>query len=56
MDYCMCAYGTKNSDCQIKNLPVPTESQFAKFNARQIFPLYGMQSNLCIHVDPANTL
>ena len=42
MDYCMRAYGAKNSDCQIKNLPIPTENQFAKFNAHQIFPLYGM--------------
>ena len=41
MDYCMRAYGTKNSDHQIKNSPIPTKSQFAKFNARQIFPLYG---------------
>ena len=39
----MCAYSTKNSDRQIKNSPIPTESQFAKFNARQIFPLYGIQ-------------
>ena len=38
----MCAYGAKNSDRQIKSLQIPTESQFAKFNARQIFPLYGM--------------
>ena len=30
MDYCMCVYGAKNSDRQIKNLPIPTESQFAK--------------------------
>ena len=43
MDYCMRAYGAKNSDRQIeKNSPIPTESQFAKFNARQIFPLYSM--------------
>ena len=41
MDYCMRAYGAKNSDRQIKNLPIPAESQFAKFNAHQIFPLYG---------------
>ena len=41
MDYCMRAYGANNSDRQIKNLPILTESQFTKFNARQIFPLYG---------------
>ena len=45
MDYCMRAYCAKNSYRQIKNLPIPTESQFAKFNARQIFPLYG---SVCI--------
>ena len=39
MDYCMRAYGTKNSYRQIKNSPIPTQSQFAKFNAYQIFPL-----------------
>ena len=27
---------------KLKNSPIPTESQFAKFNAHQIFPLYGM--------------
>ena len=42
MDYCMCAYGAKNSDRQIKNSPIPTENKFAKFNARQIFLLYDM--------------
>ena len=42
MDCCMRAYGAKNSDCQIKNLPIPTENQFAKFNAHQIVPRYGM--------------
>ena len=42
MDYCMCAYGAKNSDCQIKNSPILTESQFVKFNACQIFSLYGI--------------
>ena len=42
MDYCMCVYGAKNSDRQIKNSPIPTESQFTKFNARQIFLLYGI--------------
>ena len=43
MDYCMRAYGAKKSDRQIeKNSPIPTESQFAKFNARQIFPQYGI--------------
>ena len=42
MDYCMGAFGAKNSDRQIKSSPIPTESQFAKFNAHQIFPLYGM--------------
>ena len=36
MDYCMHAYGAKSSDHQIKNSSVPTESQFAKFNACQI--------------------
>ena len=34
MDYCMCAYGAKNSDHQIQI------GQFAKLNAHQIFPLY----------------
>ena len=38
MDYCMHAYGAKNSDHQIKNSPMPTESEFAKFNACQNFP------------------
>ena len=42
MDYCMRAYGVKNSDRQIKSSPIPTESQFTKLNARQIFPLYSM--------------
>ena len=42
MDYCMGAYGAKNSDCQIKNSPIPTESQLAIFNASQIFLLYGI--------------
>ena len=42
MDYCMRVYGTKNSDGQIKNSPIPTESQFAQFNACQIFLLYSM--------------
>ena len=42
MDYCMRVYGAKNSDRQIKNSLIPTESQFAKFNAHQIFPLYGI--------------
>ena len=36
MDYCMRVYGAKNSDRQIKNSLIPTESQFAKFNAHQI--------------------
>ena len=35
MDYCMRAYSAKNSDCQIKSLPIPIESQFTKFNARK---------------------
>ena len=35
-NYCVRAYGAKNSDHHIKNSPIPTESQFAKFNARQI--------------------
>ena len=35
MVYCVCAYGVKNSDYQVKNSPISTESQFAKFNARQ---------------------
>ena len=41
MDYCMRAYGAKNSDHQIKTSQTPLESQFAKFNVRQIFLLYG---------------
>ena len=41
MDYSMHAYGAKNSDHQIKYSPITTESQLAKFNARQIFPQYG---------------
>ena len=45
----MRTYGAKNSDSQIKNSPVPTESQFAKFNAHQIFPLYSMQYLCFIH-------
>ena len=48
MDYCMHAYGAKNSDRQIKNSPIPTENQFAKFNARQIFPLYGIYLSIII--------
>ena len=32
MDYCMCVYGAKNSDRQIKNSPIPTESQFTKYS------------------------
>ena len=39
--HCMRAYAAKNSDHQIKNLLISTESQFAKINARQIFKLYG---------------
>ena len=35
------AYGAKNSDHQIYTLPIPTECQFTKFNARQTFLLYG---------------
>ena len=42
MDYYMHAYGAKNSDHQIKNLPILTKSQYTKFNAHQIFPLYGI--------------
>ena len=43
MIYCMHVYGAKNSDCQIKKKsPIPTESQFAKFNAHQIFRLHGI--------------
>ena len=38
---CVSIYGAKNSDCQIKSSPIPTESQFAKFNVRQVFLLYG---------------
>ena len=48
MDYCVHAYGTKNSDHQIKNLSIPTDSQFAKFNARQIFPLYGIKNSIAL--------
>ena len=48
MDYCMCVYGSKNSDRQIKNSPIPTESQFTKFNAPQIFPLYGTSLPLVV--------
>ena len=39
----MRTYGAKNPDRQIKISPIPTKSQFAKFNARQTFPLYGTQ-------------
>ena len=42
MDYCMHAYDAKNSDHQIKNSPIPTESEFAKFNACQTFLLYSI--------------
>ena len=45
MDYCMCANGAKNSDRQIKNPLIPTESQFVIFNVRQIFPLYGSSTH-----------
>ena len=41
MDYRMCTYGFKNSDCQTYNFPIPTEYQFTKFNSHQIIPLYG---------------
>ena len=52
MVYCTRAYGVKNSGRQIKNSPISTESQFAKFNAHQIFPLYGKHSNKSnIHKD-----
>ena len=36
-------YGAKNSDHQIQNSPIPTKSQFTKFNARQIFPIDTIQ-------------
>ena len=42
MDYCMQAYSAKNSDHQIKNSPIPTESEFTKFNACQTFLLYSI--------------
>ena len=32
--HCMRVYSAKNSDRQIKNSPIPTESQVAKFNTR----------------------
>ena len=49
MDYnCMRTYGAKNSYHQIKNSPIPTESQFVQFNARQIFPLYGILHVFCM--------
>ena len=41
----MHAYGAKNLDCQIKFYQIeyrPTESQFAKFNARQTLLLYAV--------------
>ena len=41
MVYCMRDYGANNSDHQIKISPIPTDSQFTKFNALQNFPLYG---------------
>ena len=44
----MRAYGAMNSDRQIKNSPIPTESQFTQFNARQIFPLYGILHVFCM--------
>jgi hypothetical protein len=37
----MCACGSKHSDSQIK--PIPTESHFAKFNARQGYTRYTVQ-------------
>ena len=50
MDYRILVYGAKNSDSQIKNSPTPTESQFAKFNAHQFFPLYDIGGGkLCWH-------
>ena len=58
MDYCMGAYGAKNSDRQIKNSPIPTESQFAKFNVRQIFPLYGivlLVNSMCVEHNFSNS-
>ena len=36
----MRAYGTQHSNRQIKYLPIPSGGRFAKFNARQSFPLY----------------
>ena len=53
IDYCTRAYGTKNSDRQIKISPIPTESQFAKFNAHQTFPLYGTTSLMMIPTIPS---
>ena len=37
MDYCVRAYCAKNSDRQIKNLPIPTESQFIKFSHYMVY-------------------
>ena len=54
MDYCMCAYGAKNLDCQIKNSPILTESQFVKFNAHQIFSLYGILAKACVWKEHAH--
>ena len=36
----MHTYGAKHSDHQISSSPIPTESQFAKFNVHQTFLLY----------------
>ena len=41
MDYCMRAYGVKNSDRQIKSSPIPTESQFAKFSRYTVCICHG---------------
>ena len=53
----MRAYGTKNSDSQIKNLPIRTDSQFAKFNACQNFQLYSISYVLymCTHLHTQTT-
>ena len=45
----MRTYGAKNPDRQIKISPIPSKSQFASFNARQIFPLYGMYVHVYFH-------
>ena len=47
-------HGAKNSDRQIYVLPIPTESQFGKFNACQTFLLFSTIKNSLTVLDSSN--